>query len=208
MHIQKLLEETLNTASLECWAEESTPTPVRALGVRLHSAGLSLRETAAVLELFGVSRSHQAVFQWVHRLAEHLPDPPHSTPRRVAVDETAVQIGSEWCWLYAAIDLDSKLLLGVRLSPRRGTTPTAAFLSELKERHDLSEAELLVDGFGYLTALSRTDLSGQLEYTDRDKIEKWFQTLKMRVNRFHNTWNGGLASAQRWLAAFVHYYNF
>ena len=97
---------------------------------------------------------------------------------------------------------------GVRLSPWRGTTPAAAFLSELKERHDLSEAELLVDGFGYLTALSRTDLSGQLEYTDRDKIEKWFQTLKMRVERFHNTWNGGLASAQRWLAAFIHYYNF
>ena len=63
IHIQKLLEETLNTASLECWDEESTPTPVRALGVCLHSAGLSLRETAAVLGLFGVSRSHQAVFQ-------------------------------------------------------------------------------------------------------------------------------------------------
>ena len=63
----------------------------------------------------------------------------------------------------------------------------AAFLSEPRERHNLSEAELLVDDFGYLTALSRTDLSGQLEYTDRDKIEKWFQTLKMRVERFHNT---------------------
>ena len=123
MHLQKLLEETLNTASLECWAEESTPTPVRAFGVRLHSAGLSLRETAAVLELVGVERSHQAVFQWVHCLADHLPDPPRSTPRRVAVDETAVQIGTEWCWLYAAIDLDSKLLLGVRLSPRRGRPP-------------------------------------------------------------------------------------
>ena len=35
------------------------------------------------------------------------------------------------------------------------------FLSELKECHDLSEAELLVDGFGYLTALSQTDLNGQ-----------------------------------------------
>ena len=32
--------------------------------------------------------------------------------------------------------------------------------------------------------------------------------LKMRVKRFHNTWNGGLASAARRLAAFVHSYNF
>ena len=30
----------------------------------------------------------------------------------------------------------------------------------------------------------------------------------MRVNRFHDTWKGVLASAQRWLAAFAHYYNF
>ena len=82
------------------------------------------------------------------------------------------------------------------------------FLSELKKRHDLSEAELLVDGFGYLTALARTDLSGQLEYTERDTIEKWFQTLKMRINRFTNSWNGGLASVARGLAVFVHYYNF
>jgi putative transposase len=39
-------------------------------------------------------------------------------------------------------------------------------------------------------------------------IEKWFQTLKMRVERFHNTWMGGRASAARWFAAFAFYYNF
>ena len=42
------------------------------------------------------------------------------------------------------------------------------FLSELKERHDISEVESLIDGFDYLTALARTS---QLEYTDRNKIE-------------------------------------
>ena len=87
-------------------------------------------------------------------------------------------------------------------------TVAAAFLLGLKKRHDLSEAELLVDGFGYLTALACTGLSGQFEYTNRKTIEKWFQTLKMRVNRFHNSWNGGLVSAARWPAAFAHYYNF
>ena len=96
---------------------------------------------------------------------------------------------------------------GLEAVARRAAV-AAVFLPELKERHDLSEAKLLVDGFDYLTALSRTDLSGQLEYTERNKIEKWFQTLKMRVESFHNTWNGGFASVAHWLAAFVHYYNF
>ena len=62
MQLQKLLRETLNTASIECWVEESTPSARTDVGVRLHAAGLSLRETAAVLELFGGERSHQAVF--------------------------------------------------------------------------------------------------------------------------------------------------
>ena len=39
-------------------------------------------------------------------------------------------------------------------------------------------------------------------------IEKWFQTLAMRIDRFHQTWMGTRASAVRWLAAFVYYLNF
>ena len=96
----------------------------------------------------------------------------------------------------------------MRLSQRRGTSPAAAFLRDLTEHHDLSEAWFLIDGMGYLTALARVGLRGDLDYVDRNLIEKWFQTLKMRVNRFHNTWNGSAASAARWLAAFAFYYNF
>lgn len=49
---------------------------------------------------------------------------------RVAVDATAVTIGTEQYWLYAAIDVDTKLLLGVRISKRRGTDPAAVFLGQ------------------------------------------------------------------------------
>ena len=142
--------------------------------MRLHSAGISLRETA-VLEEFGVTRSYQAVFQWVYRVAEEAPDPPRARPRRVAVDETAVKIGTQRHWLYAAIDIETKLLLGVRISEHRGIDPTAAVLGQLVEKHDFSEATFLVDGMGYLTALARCDLGGHLDYVERNTIEKWFQ---------------------------------
>jgi putative transposase len=146
VHSQELLTVSLDPSPLECWAEESTASALRALAVRLHSTGLSLRETAAVLETFGVTRSQQAVFQWVHRIAEKVPDPSTAKPSRVAVDETAVTIGAEQYWLYAAIDVETKLLLGVHISDRRGTDPAAAFLSQLAEIHDLSDATFLVDG--------------------------------------------------------------
>jgi len=80
--------------------------------------------------------------------------------------------------LYAAIDLDTKLILDVALFGRHGTDPAAAFLSGLAEKHDLSDTTFLVDQFGYRTALTRLGLNGRVNYTDRTLIEKWFHTLK------------------------------
>jgi len=204
---QDLLKETLDTVNLECWERERTATPVRAFAVRLHATGCSLRETQEILRLFGVERSHQAIWQWVHQIADSVSDPPEAKPKRVAVDETAVKINGELCWLYAAIDLESKLILDAELFGRHGTDPAAAFLHRLAEKHDLSETVFLVDGFGYQTALARLGLRGHRDYTDRNLIEKWFQTLKQRIDRFYHSWVGSLRSVLQWIEQFVHNYN-
>ncbi len=202
-----LLSECFAADLEETWERERTATPVRAFAVRLHATGCSLRETTTILAELGVERSHQAVWQWVHRLADSVPDPPTAKPSRVAVDETAVKINGEWSWLYAAIDIDTKLILDVALFGRHGTDPAAAFLSGLTEKHDLSDTTFLVDQFGYRTALARLGLDGRVDYTDRNLIEKWFHTLKMRLDRFHNSWVGSRQSVRQWLALFAHYYN-
>ncbi len=98
--------------------------------------------------------------------------------------------------MYATIDIDSRLILDVAVFGRRGTDPAAAFLHRLTEKHDLDDTMFLVDGYGYLTALSRLGLSGHLEYVERNLIEKWFHTLKMRVDRFHNSWVGSRSSVR------------
>lgn len=105
--------------------------------------------------------------------------------RRVAVDESAVTIETKQHWLCIAMDADTKLLPGVRMSERRGTDSAAAFLGRLAEKRDLSETTVLFDDIYYLTALARS-----LNYVDRNLIEKWFQTLVMRIARFHQTWTG------------------
>jgi len=87
--------------------------------------------------------------------------------------------------VYAAIDVVSKLLLDIALFGRHGTDPAAPFLHGVAERYDVTEAVFLVDGFGYSTALSRLGLSGRLDYSTRNPIEKWFHTLKMTPDRFH-----------------------
>jgi len=73
--------------------------------------------------------------------------------------------------VYAAIDLDTKVLLDATVFDRRGTDPAFAFLHGLTQKHDCSQAVFLVDGFGYLAALSRLGLRGRLDYADRNQIE-------------------------------------
>ncbi len=97
---------------------------------------------------FAIDRSFQAIWQWVHRLSDSLPDPPKAKPRRVAVDETTVKINGKQSWLYAAIDLDTKLILDIALFSRHGTDSAAAFLHAITEKHDCSEAVFLTDAFG------------------------------------------------------------
>jgi len=97
--------------------------------------------------------------------------------------------------------------LEIEVYSRRGIGPAAAFLHRLTEKHDGSDAEFLVDAGGYLTALSRRDLSGHLDYSERNHIETWLQTVAMRIDRFRSFWRGSQASARRRLRRFRHHYN-
>jgi transposase-like protein len=207
MTLADLLKRTLDVDCDEVWENERTPNTLTGVGVRLHSMGLSVREVAAVLELLGVDRSHGAVWKWTHDLADAQADPPTAQPSRVAVDEKQTEIDGEEKWLYAAIDMESTLLLEIDVYSRRGTDPAAAFLHRLTENHDVSATEFLVDAGGYLTARFRHELSGQLDYEERNHIEKWFQTVSMRIDRFHSFWRGSQSSARCWLRRFRHYYN-
>jgi len=98
-------------------------------------------------------------------------------------------------------------MLGAELFEHRETGAITAFLRSLDRKHDLADAVFLVDGYGYLAALARLDLSGLIDYSLRNHIEKWFHTLRMRIDRFHASWVGSQASAQQWLAVFVEWYN-
>ena len=89
----------------------------------------------------------------------------------------------------------------------RGTDPASTFLHQLTEKHEGSDTEFLTDAGGYLAALARLDPRGGLNCSERNLIEKWFQTMAMRINRFHSFRRGSPASAVRWLRRFKHYYN-
>jgi Transposase and inactivated derivatives len=125
-----------------------------------------LAECRDLCEWFGVERRRATIHHWYQQYAEYHEQEFTAAPDRVAVDEKQIQLeNEEKAWLYAAIDVETKVVLHVRISQHRGRDPAEQFLSELKEKHRVSDAEFLVDGMGYLTALARTNLSGDLNYS-------------------------------------------
>ena len=73
-------------------------------------------------------------------------------------------------------------------------------------KHALFEVVFLVDGFVYQTTLNRLGFRGRRDYTDQNLIEKWFQILKMRIDRLHNSWVGSPSTIRRWCLQSTHYY--
>lgn len=88
-----------------------------------------------------------------------------------AVDETAIKINGEWFWLFAAVHIETTLILDIELFGRYGTDPAAAFLHRLAGKHDLSDAVFLVDGCGYPRAIGSTT-------SNEISSKNWFSTLK------------------------------
>jgi transposase-like protein len=81
---------------------------------------LSLREVEAVLDWVGVDHGHQAIWYWKETLVEEQSDPLTVTPSRVAVDEKQIGVDGKKKWLYAAVDVDSKLLPKLTCSAAAG----------------------------------------------------------------------------------------
>ena len=95
-------------------------------------------------------------------------------PDQVAIGETAIQVNNQRYWLLAAVDASSNRFLHVRLFPIRTTAITQLFLDDLTEKHDINDAEFLVDGVPWLqAALHHAGLRFRhVTHGDRNSVER------------------------------------
>ena len=87
-----------------------------------------MAECRDLCEWFGVSRTRATIHHWYQSYAEHYEQSFMTQPDRIAVEEKQIQLEEERkVWLYAAIDVDSKVVLHARLSDHRGRDPATTF---------------------------------------------------------------------------------
>jgi len=187
---------------------EVTPEPAMKLGIQLHVAGLSLADTASVLDCSGVDRCRSTIHNWVQK-ADLQPTGGRS-PNRVAVVETVIRLNDQRYWLYAAVDPDKNDFLHVRLFPTRTIVLTKQFLQELAEKHDIADSLFLVDGVPWLqAALFELLLRFQhVTHGNRNAVERPFKEFKRRTEQFATHFrHATVDSAEIWLQTFAYLWN-
>lgn len=95
-------------------------------GIQLYLAGLSLSNTIATIDIFGVECCRFTVHNWAQKA--DLQPAGGADPNRVAVDETVIQLNNDQLWLYAAVDSATNRLLHVKLFPTRNQAIAEIFL--------------------------------------------------------------------------------
>ena len=156
------------------------------LGIQLHVARLSLPKTISILDTLGVDWSRKAVHGWVQRAG--LQPEGGESPNQVAVDESVTRVDDQQYWLYAAIDPATNRFLHIRLFSTYTTALSEIFLRELRDKHDIEDAEFLVDDAQWLqTALQRHGLDFRYErHGNRNGVERVFREVQRRTSSFSN----------------------
>ena len=202
------LSGCLDEINLEFVEREATPQLLMKLSIQLHLAGLSLSNTVSFLEIFGVDRVRSTVHNWVHK-ADLQPESGRS-PNHVAVDETVIRLDNEQYWLYAAVDPESNDLLHTQLEPTTNNALADRFFADLRDKHDVDDATVLVDGSASLQqACRKHDLDFRYErHGNRNSVERVFREIKRRTVCFSNCFSNAEAeTADEWLRSFAFAWN-
>jgi transposase-like protein len=179
-----------------------TPVEIMEHAIQLHLAGLSLKKTVIAIEQFGISRAKSTVHNWVQKA--DLEPRGGCEPEQVALDETVVKVEGEQYWFVAAVEPSTNRILHAGLYSQRNMAMTQLFLDELDEKHEVQNAEFLVDGAPWLHAgLHELGVHFRQEtFGDRNPVERVFQEIKRRTNQFYNHFgNAEVETVENWLLA-------
>ena len=105
-----------------------------AYSLHLYFSGLSLRNTSKALSKF-VHRSHTAIRDWIQKYR-----PKRLLYRKIRfsefiIDETQLKVGSEFIWLWVAIEPETKNIVAINISKERNMFVAERFSYGVTKAH-------------------------------------------------------------------------
>ena len=160
-----------------------TPSEYIYHGLYFYFSGLSLRRTSERLSHF-IKRNHVSIWNWTQK---YDPQKISSKKRKVlehVIDETVLKVGPEYVWLWVAIEVETKEILGISISKERNMFVAERFISSLIKHHD--RHPISTDGgTWYPQACRFLKINHHLHFSyEKSIIERTMQYIKDRTESF------------------------
>ncbi len=188
-----------------------TPSEYMEYGLYLYFSGLSLRRASERLSCF-VRRNHVSIWNWIQK---YQPRKIYSRRKNVSefiVDETLIKIGSEYVWLWVAIEPINKQILALSISKERNMLIAERFILGLVKTH--GKHPVSTDGgTWYPQACRFLKLKHHVHSPlEKSMIERTMQYIKDRTECFDDYFpckvkNCKLKHVRNWLNLFIDYHN-
>ncbi len=188
-----------------------TPSKYVCYGLYLYFSGLSLRRTSERLA-FLVKRNHVSVWNWIQK---YRPQKLSHCRRRVLeylVDETLIKVGSEYIWLWVAIEPENREILALSISKERNMLIAERFIAGLVRIH--GKHPVSTDGGTWYPQACRFLKLDHHFHSPLEKslIERTMQYIKDRTESFDDYFpcrmkNCKLKHVRNWLNLFVDHHN-
>jgi transposase-like protein len=164
---------------------ERTSLPLILFGVYVYLCSNSLRRASRILEPL-VDRSHEAIRQWVQRLAPICDrfSVDRRRVKRIFVDETMIHIRGSQAWIWVAYEPSLRVFLYFRVSYNQSGLDAYLFLKELRSRY--GRKPIWTDeAVWYPEACSLLRLEHHVYPVEwKNLIERMNQALKDRLENF------------------------
>jgi len=188
-----------------------TPSEYIGYGLYLYFSGLSLRRASKMLSCF-FRRNHVTIWNWIQK---YKPQKISSKIKKVSeyiVDETMLKVGSEYIWLWIAIEPENKQILALYVSKERNMFVAEHFLSDVVHNYGIHPVST-DGGTWYPMACRFLKLRHHIHSSlEKSLIERTMQYIKDRTENFDDYFPCRLKKCklkhlQNWLNLFVDYHN-
>ena len=160
-----------------------TPSKYVYYGLYLYFSGLSLRKTSERLSVL-VRRNHVSIWNWIQK---YHPKKLSSKIKKISefvIDETLIKVGSEYIWLWVAIEPKNREILALSISRERNMFVAERFLLTVVKNYGKHPVSTDGDTW-YPQACRFLSLSHHIHSPfEKSLIERTIQYIKGRAESF------------------------
>jgi putative transposase len=190
-----------------------TPSQFIGYGLYLYFLGLSFRNTAKALSfLHIVNISHVSIWKWIQKYKPKKASSKKKNISEYIIDETVIKAGSEYIWLWIAVEPKDKEILAISISKEQNMFVAERFLSNVVEKY--GHYPVSTDGgTWYPQACKFLKLEHHIHSPyEKSLIERTMQYVKDRTESFDDYFpckklKCKLKHIKKWLDLFIDHHN-